>query len=145
MAGETRSEIIPKKASALATPNASDSVAIRSLERFLEAAPKTTEALGNYMVSVGTFERTVGRSMESLASDFATQGGVEAFVRAAPPDVVAKFLQVMVRAARVGTPDLKKMNADQKIATGAEMKELAKEMRELVGAMKASSMTKGGK
>lgn len=137
--------MIPKKNSTMGAPATPESTAVQSLGRFLEAAPKTTEALGDYMISVGTFERALGRSMESLAADFATQGGIEAFVRAAPPEIVAKFLQVMVRAARVGTPDLKKMNADQKIETGKEMKELAREMRDLFEAMTASAVGKAEK
>lgn len=122
-------------------PSQADITVVQSLERFLEAAPRTTSALGEFMQSVGEFEKKVGRSMESLASDFATKGGVEAFVRVAPPEIVAKFLQVMVRSARIGNPDLSKMTADQKIATGIEMKELSRELTDLFQALRAAMAT----
>ncbi len=118
-----------------------DLTPVESLERFLEAAPNTTRALGEFLQRVGEFELAAGRSMDSLATEFTSRGGIEAFVKLAPPDVVSKFLQVMVRAARLGAPDLTKMTADQKVTAGREMKELADDMKELFDAMRSAGLT----
>lgn len=131
--GGSPTQIAPAGASPLES-----SSSLEALQRFLEGAPRVTEALGEFLERVGTFEKTVGRSVESLSADFINHGGIEAFVRIAPPEIVAKFLQVMVRAARIGSPDLGKMTADQKIETGHEMKELARDLTELIGSIRAA-------
>jgi hypothetical protein len=117
--------------------------AIQSLEKFLEAAPDVTESLGKFMVSVGEFEKQVGRSLEALGDDFISKGGVAELVQVAPPEVVSKFLQVMVRAAKVGSPDLKGMTAEQKVETGQQMILLATELRDLFDAMKRAAVIPG--
>jgi hypothetical protein len=128
--GQSDRTEIASEVPAVRAPSPPDAVH-SALEQFLEAAPAVTQSLGEFMVAVGEFERRVGRSMDSLAKEFMSEGGVLQFVRVAPPEVVARFLQVMVRAAKIGAPDLAKMTADQKVNTGEEMKVLASEMKEL--------------
>lgn len=136
MSDDTSKTELVKAPGSATLPETAKGTAIQSFEQFLEVAPNVTESLGRFMISVGELERNIGRSLEALGEDFVSRGGVVELVKVAPPEVVAKFLQVMVRAARVGSPELKGMTADQKIDTGKQMMLLAAELRDLFETLK---------
>ena len=99
---------------------------------FLEAFSLVLNSLGDYLIKMGEVEKKANITITSMTEFLSDKTNIEKLVQVMPSDMLALFLKVIFRASALNKLDPYKATSDEKISTGKQMREIAKDAEELV-------------
>jgi hypothetical protein len=99
---------------------------------FLEAFSLVLNSMGDYLIKMGEVEKKANITITNMTEFLSDKTNVEKLVQVMPSDMLALFLKVVFRASALNKLDPYKSTPDEKISTGKQMREIAKEAEELV-------------
>jgi hypothetical protein len=106
----------------------------RQIKEFIEAFVEYLKGMGTFAIKIGETEKKYPGAFQMMA-EMASPESIADFISKAPPKIVAKMFEFMLRASSLSTRMQKKLNelsADEKMQLGKEMIELAENVSELM-------------
>ena len=99
---------------------------------FLEAFSLVLDSMGDYLIKMGEVEKKSNVTITNMTEFLSDKTNVEKLIQVMPPDMLALFLKIIFRASALNKTDPYKATPEEKINTGKQMKEIAKDGEELV-------------
>jgi hypothetical protein len=106
----------------------------RQIKEFIEAFVEYLKGMGAFAITIGETEQKYPQAFEMMA-EMASPENIANFISKAPPEIVVKMFEFMLRASSLTAKMQRKLNelsADEKIQLGKEMVELAESVSELM-------------
>lgn len=111
-----------------------DSTEQQQIKEFIEAFVEYLKGMGAFAIKIGETEQKYPQAFKMMA-EMASPENIAKFISKAPPEIVVKMLEFMLRASSLTAKMQRKLNelsADEKIQLGKEMIELAESVSELM-------------
>ena len=111
-----------------------DSTEQRQIKEFIEAFIEYLKSMGTFAIKIGETEQKYPHALQMMA-EMASPENIANFISKAPPEIVVKMFEFMLRASSLTAKMQRKLNelsADEKIQLGKEMVELAENVSELM-------------
>jgi len=108
------------------------------MARLMEVFSTIVDSYGDFAISVGNIEKKDPKVFEALEYlGQMTPELMSRIVETQPPEIVGLFMRILVRMSTLGPQMSKLMDqpAEEKIRLGEEMKEFAKDFRDLLRKM----------
>ncbi|MGD0330655.1 MAG: hypothetical protein ABSB40_09465 [Nitrososphaeria archaeon] len=106
--------------------------ASEGFREFLEAFSLVIDSMGDYLIKMGEVEKKANVTITNMTEFLGDKANVEKIVQVMPPEMLALFLKIIFRASALNKTDPYKATPDEKITTGKQMKEIAKDAEELI-------------
>jgi hypothetical protein len=106
----------------------------RQITEFIEAFVEYLKGMGAFAIKIGETEQKYPQAFKMMA-EMASPENIANFISKAPPEIVAKMFEFMLRASSLTAKMQRKLNelsADEKVQLGKEMVELAESVSELM-------------
>ena len=100
----------------------------RQIKEFIEAFAEYLKGMGTFAIKIGETEQRYPDAFQMMAK-MSSPDAIANFISKAPPEIVVKMFEFMLRASSLTArmqKDLNELNADEKIQLGKDMIELAK-------------------
>lgn len=125
---------------------ASDSETLDGMRRVMGSLAPMIASFGAFMTAVGELEVRVKTPMPKFFEKSFSKEAVTIFVTKAPPELVGQFFKVTLGFAAMGNLDLNLLTAEEKIAKGRSLNELASEVSALIAKLdELTGASQGGK
>lgn len=106
----------------------------QQIKEFIEAFIEYLKGMGAFAIKIGETEKRYPNAFKMMA-EMASPEKIADFISKAPPEIVVKMLEFIIRASSLSIKMQKGLNqltADEKIALGKEMIDLAKSVSGLM-------------
>jgi len=106
----------------------------QQIKEFIEAFVEYLKGMGVFAIKIGETEQKYPQAFKMMAQ-MASPENIAYFISKAPPEIVVKMFEFMLRASSLTAKmqrKLNELNSDEKIQLGKEMVELAESVSELM-------------
>lgn len=106
----------------------------QQIKEFIEAFIEFLKSLGTFAIKIGETEQKYPHALQMM-TEMASPENIANFISRAPPEIVVKMLEFLLRASSLTARmqrNLNELGADEKIQLGNEMIKLAGNISDLM-------------
>jgi hypothetical protein len=107
---------------------------MQQITEFIEAFVEYLKSMGTFAIRIGETEQKYPSAFQMM-TEMSSPENIAKFVSKAPPEIVVKMLEFMLRASSLTTKmqrNLNELSADEKVQLGKELIELGGTVSELM-------------